>query len=30
LTQIEGGHMIVFTAPDAVAGWILDQAAQQD
>jgi pimeloyl-ACP methyl ester carboxylesterase len=30
LTQIQGGHMIVFTAPDAVAGWILDQAGQQE
>ncbi len=30
LTQIDGGHMIVFTAPDAVAGWILDQSRQRE
>jgi pimeloyl-ACP methyl ester carboxylesterase len=26
LTQMDGGHMIVFTAPDPVSDWILDQA----
>lgn len=28
LTQIDGGHMIVFTAPDPVANWILEQDRQ--
>ena len=26
LTEIEGGHMIVFTKPEAVAEWLLDAA----
>ena len=26
LTQIEGGHMIVYTAPEPVSDWILEQA----
>jgi pimeloyl-ACP methyl ester carboxylesterase len=30
LTQIEGGHMIVYTHPDIVADWILAQDAQRE
>lgn len=29
LTQIDGGHMIIFTLPDGVADWILDQEGQR-
>lgn len=30
LTQIEVGHMIVYTHPDIVADWILAQDAQRE
>lgn len=29
LTQIAGGHMIIYTSPDAVTDWILDQEGQR-